>query len=103
MDQKAGAQISKKAFIQSALILLLLMIIAGVLTRVLPTGLFERQVVDGRTLIPRIPTRLMPQPGLPDLALVHRPDRGAVGTGRPDRHHHHRLHPAGQRRLCRPG
>ena len=51
MDQKAGAQISKKAFIQSALILLLLMIIAGVLTRVLPTGLYERQVVDGRTII----------------------------------------------------
>jgi uncharacterized ion transporter superfamily protein YfcC len=51
MDQKAGAQISKKAFIQSALILLLLMIIAGVLTRVLPAGLYERQMVDDRTLI----------------------------------------------------
>ncbi len=51
MDQKAGAQISKKAFIQSALILLLLMILAGVLTRVLPAGLYERQTVDERTLI----------------------------------------------------
>jgi len=51
MEQKAGAQISKKAFIQSALILLVLMIAAGVLTRVLPTGSFERQVVDGRTVI----------------------------------------------------
>ncbi len=51
MDQKAGAQISKKAFIQSALILLLLMIIAGILTRVLPAGSYERYLEDGRTLI----------------------------------------------------
>ncbi|EKD42894.1 MAG: hypothetical protein ACD_72C00543G0003, partial [uncultured bacterium] len=42
MDEKAGAQISKKAFIQSALIILLLMLVAGVLTRVLPTGAYER-------------------------------------------------------------
>jgi len=51
MDEKAGAQISKKAFIQSALILLLLMIIAGVLTLVLPTGSYERTLVDGRSVI----------------------------------------------------
>lgn len=51
MDQRAGAQISKKAFIQSAAILLLLMIIAGILTRVLPSGSYERYVEDGRTLI----------------------------------------------------
>jgi uncharacterized ion transporter superfamily protein YfcC len=42
MDEKAGAQISKKAFIQSFLILFLLMIVAGVLTRVIPTGSFAR-------------------------------------------------------------
>ena len=47
MDEKAGAQISKKAFIQSALILLILMIAAGVLTQVLPTGSFQRAEVDG--------------------------------------------------------
>ena len=51
MDQKAGAQISKKAFIQSFLILLLLMVIAGVLTRVIPAGSYERMVQNGRTLI----------------------------------------------------
>jgi uncharacterized ion transporter superfamily protein YfcC len=51
MDEKAGAQISKKAFIQSALILLLLMIIAGVLTKVLPTGSYERIIQAGRTVI----------------------------------------------------
>ncbi len=63
MDQKAGAQISKKAFIQSALILLFLMLVAGVLTRVLPAGLYERQVIDERTVI------------LPDsYQVVDRPD-----------------------------
>ncbi len=51
MDEKAGAQISKKAFIQSAVIILLLMIVAGVLTRVLPTGSYERTLVDGRSVI----------------------------------------------------
>ena len=51
MDEKAGAQISKKAFIQSALIILLLMIVAGVLTLVLPTGSYERTMVDGRSVI----------------------------------------------------
>lgn len=51
MDEKAGAQISKKAFIQSFLILLLLMIIAGVLTRVVPAGSYERFIEGDRTLI----------------------------------------------------
>jgi len=51
MDEKAGAQISKKAFIQSALIILLLMLVAGLLTRVLPTGSFERSLLDGRSVI----------------------------------------------------
>ncbi|MCX6056388.1 MAG: AbgT family transporter [Chloroflexi bacterium] len=51
MDDKAGARISKKAFLQSALILLLLMVVAGVLTRVLPAGSFERNIVEGRTVI----------------------------------------------------
>jgi uncharacterized ion transporter superfamily protein YfcC len=51
MDEKAGAQISKKAFIQSFLILLLLMILAGVLTRVVPAGSYERYTEGERTLI----------------------------------------------------
>jgi uncharacterized ion transporter superfamily protein YfcC len=65
MDQKAGAQISKKAFIQSALILLLLMIIAGVLTRVLPTGAFDRTTVDERTAIIPGSYQTIPQPHYP--------------------------------------
>ena len=51
MEQKAGAQIGKKAFVQSAVILLVLMIAAGVLTRVLPAGEFNRYESEGRVLI----------------------------------------------------
>jgi uncharacterized ion transporter superfamily protein YfcC len=53
MDQKSGAQISQKAFVQSLLILLALMIVAGVLTLVIPAGQYQRMDVDGRkTLLP---------------------------------------------------
>ncbi len=48
MPQRSGAQISKKAFVQSLVILLLLMVAAGILTRVLPAGSYERIVVGGR-------------------------------------------------------
>lgn len=51
MEQKAGAQISTKAFLQSAIILLVLMIAAGILTRVLPAGEYSRFESEGRTLI----------------------------------------------------
>jgi uncharacterized ion transporter superfamily protein YfcC len=63
MQQKSGAQIGQKAFIQSAIILLVLMIVAGILTRVIPAGQFQRVEVDGRETI------------LPDsFALTARPD-----------------------------
>lgn len=51
MNPKAGAQISKKAFIQSFLILLLLMIGAGILTRVLPASSYDRITEGERTII----------------------------------------------------
>ncbi len=51
MEQKSGAQISQKAFIQSSIILLVLMITAGILTRVVPAGQFQRVEVDGRETI----------------------------------------------------
>jgi len=65
MDQKAGAQISKKAFIQSALILLFLMLLAGILTRVLPTGTYDRVVTDGRTVIDPESYRAVARPDYP--------------------------------------
>ena len=51
MEQKAGAQISFKSFLQSVLILLVLMIAAGLLTRVVRPGHYLRQEVDGRQVI----------------------------------------------------
>lgn len=51
MQPKAGAQISRQAFIQSLLILLLLMLAAGILTLLIPAGQYARQDVDGRQVI----------------------------------------------------
>jgi uncharacterized ion transporter superfamily protein YfcC len=51
MDQKAGAQIGKKAFIQSIVILFALMMLAGMLTIVVPAGQYSRIEVDGRETI----------------------------------------------------
>lgn len=44
-------RISKKAFIQSALIILSLMIIAGLLSQAIPSGRFDTTVLDGRSVI----------------------------------------------------
>ena len=51
MEQKSGAQIGKRAFLQSAFILLALMILAGILTLVLPAGEYQRYEENGRILI----------------------------------------------------
>jgi uncharacterized ion transporter superfamily protein YfcC len=51
MEEKAGAQISQRAFIQSIVILFALMIAAGVLTLVVPPGSYTREVQNGREMI----------------------------------------------------
>ena len=51
MEQKAGAQISQRAFVQSLVILFVLMMIAGILTVLLPAGQYTRIEVDGRETI----------------------------------------------------
>jgi len=51
MEQKAGAQISRRAFVQSLVILLALMIVAGLLTRVVPAGRYARIEQDGREIV----------------------------------------------------
>lgn len=51
MDEKSGARISRKAFLQAFLILLILMIVAGILTRIIPAGQYTRVEVNGRTVI----------------------------------------------------
>ena len=51
MEQKAGAQISTKVFVQSLVILFLLMMAAGILTYVVPAGQYARVVQEGREII----------------------------------------------------
>lgn len=63
MQAKAGAQISAKAFVQSVIILFVLMLVAGILTQVIPAGSYQRISIDERELID------------PDsFQLVQRPD-----------------------------
>ena len=61
MTQKSGAQISKKAFIQSFIILLTIMILAGVLTLVVPTGNYTRVAMEGREVIDPASFTLQPK------------------------------------------
>lgn len=51
MEQRAGAQIGKRAFIQSLVILFVLMMIAGILTLVIPAGQYARIEINGRETI----------------------------------------------------
>ncbi len=65
MEEKSGAQISKKAFIQSVIILLVIMLVAGVLTRVIPAGAYERLTEAGRELISPDSFRFTDKPDYP--------------------------------------
>lgn len=65
MKQKSGAQIGQKAFIQSAIILLTLMIVAGILTLVIPTGQFQRTETNGRETIVADSFALTARPNYP--------------------------------------
>jgi uncharacterized ion transporter superfamily protein YfcC len=65
MDQKAGAQIGKKAFIQSIVILFVLMMAAGILTLVIPAGQYTRLEVDGRESIDPNSFQLTEKPDYP--------------------------------------
>lgn len=50
-NQKSGIQISKRSFFSSVTILFILIIGAGVLTKVIPAGVYERIILDGRETI----------------------------------------------------
>jgi hypothetical protein len=65
MSERSGAQISGKSFIQSLMILSLLMMLAGVLTRVLPAGAYETYFLDGRELINPNSFQYIDQPDFP--------------------------------------
>ena len=65
MEQKAGAQIGKRAFIQSLVILFVLMMVAGILTLVIPAGSYTRIEVDGRETIDPTSYQLIDHPDYP--------------------------------------
>ena len=65
MEQKAGAQIGRRAFIQSILILFALMMIAGILTLVVPAGEYTRIEVDGRETIDPTSFQFVEKPNYP--------------------------------------
>ncbi|MCX8062803.1 MAG: AbgT family transporter [Anaerolineales bacterium] len=82
MNEKAGAQISRRAFIQSAVILLAMMLVAGVLTLVLPAGEYQRTLSEGRQVIDPQSYRQVEQPNYPfwrwflaPLEVLTGPDR----------------------------
>ena len=51
MEQKVGVQISAKAFIQSLVILFVFMLVAGVLTQIIPAGSYAKTIQAGRQVI----------------------------------------------------
>jgi len=65
MEQKAGAQISQRAFIQSLVILFILMVTAGILTIVVPSGQYDRIQIDGRETIDPASFQFVEKPDYP--------------------------------------
>lgn len=64
-EQKSGAQISTKAFLQAVAIIFALMMVAGILTLVIPAGEYTRIEVDGREAIDPASFRLSDRPDYP--------------------------------------
>jgi uncharacterized ion transporter superfamily protein YfcC len=64
-ESKSGAQISRKAFLQAVIIIFILMMVSGVLTRVIPAGQYARSEVDGREVIDPASFTFIDQPDFP--------------------------------------
>lgn len=66
MNEKAGAQISRKAFLQSFFILLALIFIAGILTRTIPAGTYQRiETAQGRLVLDPTSYQTIERPNYP--------------------------------------
>jgi len=65
MEPQAGIRISARAFVQSLVILFVLMMVAGLLTRIVPAGAYDRLSVDGREVIDPASYRVIPRPDYP--------------------------------------
>ncbi|NPV85194.1 MAG: YfcC family protein [Anaerolineae bacterium] len=64
-QQKAGAQIGLRAFLQALILLLILMILTGMLSFWIPAGSYVRVMQDGREVIDPDSFRLMDRPDYP--------------------------------------
>jgi uncharacterized ion transporter superfamily protein YfcC len=64
-QSRSGAQISRKAFLQAVIIIFILMMVSGVLTRIIPAGQYARSEVDGREMIDPASFMLTAQPDFP--------------------------------------
>lgn len=65
MASKSGAQISKRAFLQSVIILFALMLLAGILTLLLPAGSYARIETEGRQVIEPQSFQFVDKPSYP--------------------------------------
>ena len=63
--QTSGVRISRKAFVQAVLVIFALMIVAGVLTRVVPAGQYARLDLDGREVIDATSFSYVERPNYP--------------------------------------
>lgn len=73
MEEKAGAQISQRAFYQSLIILFVIMMAAGLLTRIIPAGQYARSTVNGREVIDPQSFQLVPHPAYPAWRWITAP------------------------------
>ncbi len=64
-EQKSGAQISAKAFLQAVAIIFALMMVSGALTRLIPAGQYARTLEDGREVIDPTSFQFTTQPDFP--------------------------------------
>lgn len=64
-ESKSGAQISKKAFLQAVIIIFILMMVSGILTRIIPAGQYARSEVEGREIIDPASFAFVDRPDFP--------------------------------------
>jgi uncharacterized ion transporter superfamily protein YfcC len=64
-QEESRIKIGGKAFVFSAAIIFTLMMVSGVLTRILPAGVYDRVTSEGRTLVVNGSYREIPQPNYP--------------------------------------
>ncbi|NLA27410.1 MAG: YfcC family protein, partial [Firmicutes bacterium] len=51
MTETAEIRIGKKAFITTAVIILCLMILSGILTQVIPSGSYDYSIIEGKKVV----------------------------------------------------